>query len=302
MTDTPAHWSLTNLADELRRLPKGMPVHVPGFGMADAIESMYFHRPHGDDLALFVGPARASRLTTDRLLELLAGLTRYPDASRYSPLWVACTGGEPSFMAVTGVDVRRGVAVIKTRNMAPVQGPSLQRISDEEALRRQAEAGSRRGADVSQIGRSAQEWLLRNTPTQRAANLIRLAESRAELAGLAARRVELQATVSRCEADATELDYILGIVDGLVPEENPGTPDTAPSIGMVITKLEQFASLPVGTIITEHLLDLDVRHALQKHGLMERSWLSAGIDDEFTASELRAEGGKFTVVWLPDAG
>lgn len=52
-----------------------------------------------------------------------------------TPVW-AGTSHKLTFYAVTGVEMQKGFAVIRTTDLAPRQGPSIQRVPDEEGINR----------------------------------------------------------------------------------------------------------------------------------------------------------------------
>lgn len=110
----------------------------------------------------------------------------------------------------------KGRAVVRSRNIAPAYGPTLQRIPDEDAVERM------RAAEELRLGQArtgeptnTERWLLRCLPAERTPTLLRLPEARHELAQYESRLAELKENVVRAEATAAEIDYILGITETL---------------------------------------------------------------------------------------
>jgi hypothetical protein len=122
---------------------------------------------------------------------------------------------EQSFHAVTGVDFFKGYAVIRSENVAPVQGPSIQRVSDEEMLRRNVEldASGTKEPDLD-LGSAVNRYLVRAIPAEHAKVRTRLQAAREDLA-------KLLAEIPRIEAESTRLDYLLGITDTLPETARP---------------------------------------------------------------------------------
>jgi len=111
------------------------------------------------------------------------------------------------FRAVTGVDVIKDTAYLRWADVAPAQGPALQRITDVEVLRRNAELSGRTDANLDPAF-GGNRWLLAEIPKERDRTRTRLAKSRADIAKLILDVNELEAGSARC-------DYMLGITDEL---------------------------------------------------------------------------------------
>jgi hypothetical protein len=73
-------------------------------------------------------------------------------------MWVGTTH-ELRFHAVTSVETKKGFVVIRTTNMAPEQGPSIQRASDEEATNRMCVEHLQRMGEVNRLHPRAEEGL-----------------------------------------------------------------------------------------------------------------------------------------------
>jgi hypothetical protein len=131
-----------------------------------------------------------------------------------TPMW-AGSEYEPDFNAVTGVEMVKGFAVIRTTNLAPVQGPTLQRVTDEEVINRmRVENLQRTGQDLP-LAPAAERYLIRYIPKDRTTVLQNLAEARVELAMFEASLQAKKDLVAKLELDAARHDYLLGIRDDL---------------------------------------------------------------------------------------
>lgn len=209
------HLTIRELIAALNEIPDNPLVIIAGFGSANAPGDLVRHRRHLNDLAIEVIYDRTNWKTVERFTMMLHQHAAQP-ATTFNPnpttldslAWVRPSmESEQSFFAVTGVDVVKGHAVIRAKNMAPVQGPSVQRVSDEEMLRRNAEVYPS-ATDEHALDPEAKvnRWRLRAIPAERTKVRVRLDETRAELE-------RLTAALPKMEAEAARIDYILGITN-----------------------------------------------------------------------------------------
>lgn len=138
----------------------------------------------------------------------------------HTPVWVS-TRHELSFNAVTGVEMVKGCAVIRTTDLAPVQGPSLQRITDEEAINRMRVEYLRRTGQDTVFAPAAERQLLRMAVADRSDLLHRLEEAREDLASFEDSLQAKKDLVAKLEQDTARNDYLLGIRNDL-PGDEPG--------------------------------------------------------------------------------
>lgn len=201
----------------LEAVPGNPLVIISGFGPANVPGDLRRHRSHLNDLGIEVVYERMNWKTVERFTMMLRQHATQPvttfnpnPTTLDSPAWVRPSlETEQSFFAVTGVDFFKDHAVIRSTNAAPVQGPSIQRISDEETLRRNTEVypsttGERDLDPEAKVNR----WLLRTIPAEHTKARVRLETARRDLE-------ELQREIPRIEAESARLDYILGITDTL---------------------------------------------------------------------------------------
>ncbi|MBG0738752.1 hypothetical protein IV500_04875 [Paeniglutamicibacter antarcticus] len=219
------------LLDALAAVPQDAIVKLVGFGPADNPGVLFRHRPFVDGLAITPTIARAALdLTSAELIDFLVEtgpdktwrghdgfLDRYP-AGPETPMWVGIPY-EVSFHAVTGVEMVKGFAVIRTTNLAPVQGPSLQRIPDHEVINRMRVSNLELHGDDVRKASAAERYLIRYIPKDRTAVLQRLVEAREELVTFEASLQEKKDRVAKLERDAARHDYLLGILDELPPKD-----------------------------------------------------------------------------------
>jgi hypothetical protein len=132
-------------------------------------------------------------------------------ATMEAPLWLSAEH-ELEFRAVTGVEVIKDAAYLRWVDVAPVQGPALQRITDVEVLRRNAELSGRTDANLDPAS-GGNRWMLDQIPRERDRTRNRLLEATAALAKLAREVTELEAASAR-------YDYTLGLTD-----VHPGLPE-----------------------------------------------------------------------------
>lgn len=204
----------------LDEIPGNPLVRIAGFGRADVPGDLGRHRSHSADLAIEAVYQRMNWVTVERFKMILTQHATQPvtkfnpnPTTLDSPAWVRPSlEAETSFHAVTGVDFFRDHAVIRSENVAPVQGPSIQRVSDEEMLRRNFELNASPAEEPDlNPGSTVNRYLVRAIPAEHAKVRTRLQSAREDLA-------KLLAEIPRIEAESSRIDYILGITDTL-----PGT-------------------------------------------------------------------------------
>lgn len=198
-------------------------VCIAGFGSAHVPGDLRRHRPYIPDVGIEVVHQRMNWKTVDRFTGMLRQHATQP-VSRFNPnpstldslAWILPPQTPwPTFWAVTGVRSFSGHAVIEAKDVAPIQGPSLQRISDEEVLRRSLEAAIT-NYDTSDLDphTKANQRLIRNLPIQRDKKRVELENARATLQ-------RLLEEIPRIEAETTQIDYLLGITDVLPGSARP---------------------------------------------------------------------------------
>lgn len=236
---TPTQLTFQGLLDALAAVPQDAIVKLAGFGSAGTPGAVFRHRPFVDGLAITPTIARAALdLTVAELVDFMNEtgphktwrghghndlIDRHP-AGPETPMW-AGTPHEVSFNAVTGVEMKKGFAVIRTTNLAPVQGPTLQRIPDEEVINRmRVEHLQRTGEDIH-LAQAANQYLIHFLPTDRTRALQNLADARNDLATFEASLQVKKDRVTKLERDAARHDYLLGISDDLPSALTTGTTD-----------------------------------------------------------------------------
>ena len=201
------------------------PVLIAGFGIANGPGDIVRHRSHLNDVAIEVIPQRIETMTVERLRTMLYQHASQsvsqgnPDpATMDSPAWIRPRKeSEQSFFAVTSVDSFSDRAVIRGENVAPIQGPTIQRISDDEVLRRNAEVtGFSSERHDPEVASKMNRWLLRSIASERSKVKFGLETALAELA-------QLQQEIPRLEAETERIDYILGITDVRPESVEPST-------------------------------------------------------------------------------
>lgn len=214
--------TIGGLIAALDELPGGILIRIAGFGNDGIPFELRRHRAHADGVVIHARYERKSFVTVEHFkLMLIQHASQEPTvpypypATMDSTLW-ASHDHELEFRAVTGVDVVNDQAFIRWIDVAPVQGPALQRITDEEVLRRNAELANRTDADLDPSS-GGNRWLLDNIPKERDRTRVRLAESRSALAKLALE-------IAALEAESARYDFTLGLTD-----VNPGRPAWAAS-------------------------------------------------------------------------
>jgi hypothetical protein len=226
------------LLDALAAVPQDATVMLSGFGGGSTPGVLFRHRPFVDGLSITPTMTRpALQLTATEFIDFLnetgphktwrghgrdGFIDRYP-AGPDTPMWVGFPH-DLSFYAVTGVEMVKGFAVIRSTDLAPEQGPSIRRISDEEATNRmRVEHLQRMGEDIHLHPR-AERLLLNMLPDERTRILLSLQEAREELESFEASLQAKKDRVVKLERDAVRHDYLLGIRDDLpgLPGEKPG--------------------------------------------------------------------------------
>lgn len=209
------HLTVGRLIDALEAIPDNPLVIIAGFGAASVPGDLYRHRSHINDVGIEVVENRLNWMTVERFTMMLRTHATQPvtmsnpkPATMDSLAWILPPQNpRPTFWAITGVRSFSGHAVIEAEDVAPVQGPSLQRISDEEVLRRTRELTSPGGSAMYlDPATTANQRLIRNLPTRRDRKRLELDEARAEL-------LRLQEEIPLLEAETARIDYLLGITD-----------------------------------------------------------------------------------------
>ncbi|HEX9087732.1 MAG TPA: hypothetical protein VF867_09420, partial [Arthrobacter sp.] len=140
----------------LDEVPGGLLIHLSGFGTDIVPMELRLHRMRTEGITILGRYERASWMTVDRFKVMLAQHASQPvtkfnpnPTTMNAPLWAARTSEDTlEFRAVTGVDVINDTAYLRWVDVAPVQGPALQRIADVEVLRRNAELAGRTEANL----------------------------------------------------------------------------------------------------------------------------------------------------------
>lgn len=228
----PQQLTLGGLVEALNAVPGDAELYV-SFGSAKRLGGVFRHRPFVDGLALepvirsYHDPSTVGAYV-DYLRRVAFGVAyRFKDTRKDefltgwdTPVWVS-TRHDLSFHAVTGVEMVKGCAVIRTTNLAPAQGPSIQRITDEEATNRMRVEYLRRTGQDTAFAPAAEKQLLRMAVNDRSDLLHRLDEAREDLASFENSLQARKDRVARLEEDLTRNDYLLGIRDDL-PGDEPG--------------------------------------------------------------------------------
>lgn len=225
--------TLGGLVEALDAVPRDAQLYVSGFGSAKRLTGVFRHRPFADGLALVPSlREHEDSATAGAYVEYLRRVAfgvayRFTDhredqfPTRWdTPVWVS-TRHELSFNAVTDVEMVKGFAVIRTSNLAPVLGPSIQRISDEEAIHRMRVEFLRRTGQDTAFAPAAERQLLRMAVNDRSDLLHRLDAAREDLASFQSILQAKEDLVGKLEQEAARNDYLLGIRDDL-PGDEPG--------------------------------------------------------------------------------
>ncbi len=214
LEQTPLGPQLTigGLLAALDELQGSIPVHVAGFGNDSAPFELRRHTPRGNGTAIHARGDRDGIMSVGRFKVMLAqhaSQSRTPSnpdpTTMDSPLWVGGHSLHLEFRAVVGVGVFGGIAHLQWVDVAPVQGPSLQRITDVEVLLRNAELAGRTDPNLDPES-AGNRWLLAHMPKERDRARVRLSEARNELARIARE-------VAALETTAADYDYTLGLTD-----------------------------------------------------------------------------------------
>jgi hypothetical protein len=226
--------TLQGLIDALAAVPQDATVKLMGFGGNANPGALFRHRPFADGLSITPAFARPSYdLNAAEVADFLRefgprktwrghGHDGYldPFPSRLeTPVWVG-TPHELSFNAVTGVELVKGFAVIRTTNLAPMQGPSIQRISNDEAITRMRVEHLQRTGETAAFADRTERQLLRMVVNGRSRALLDLEEARRELESFEASLQAKKDRVAKLERDAVRNDYLLGIRDDLPDTEH----------------------------------------------------------------------------------
>jgi hypothetical protein len=215
--------TIGQLIAALDEIPGNPLVRIAGFGRADVPGDLRRHRSHIADLAIEVVFQRMNWITVERFKMMLIQHATQPvtkfnpnPTTLDSPAWVRPSlETTQSFHAVTGVDFFKDHAVIRSENMAPVQGPSIQRVSDEEMLRRNFELNASPAEEPDLDPRTTvNRYLLKAIPAEHAKVRTRLQSAQEEL-------LKLLAEIPRIEEESARLDYVLGITDTLPDSARP---------------------------------------------------------------------------------
>lgn len=221
--------TLQGLIDALAEVPRDATVKLAGFGGGANPGALFRHRPHADGLSITPAFGRPSQdLNAGEVIDFLKEfglhmtwrshgrdffLDRYPSGLG-TPMWVG-TSHELTFYAVTGVEMVRGFAVIRSTDLAPEQGPSIRRISDEEAINRMRVETMQRTGKKDAFAPHVERHLLNMLPDERTRTLHDLEVARHELETFEASLQAKKDRVARLEKDAARNDYLLGIRDDL---------------------------------------------------------------------------------------
>lgn len=220
LEQTPQGPQLTigQLIRALNELPGGIPIHMAGVGNNSVPFELNRHRRNSNGVLIRARYERASFTTVEQLTVMLTmhasqeSTESYPHpATMGSPLWITAVH-ELEFRAVTGVEVIKDTAYLRWVDVAPFQGPALQRVSDAEVLRRNAELSGRTDANLDPAF-GGNRWMLAEIPKERDRTRARLLEAQGMLE-------KLTREVTGLEAASARYDYTLGLTD-----VNPGQPE-----------------------------------------------------------------------------
>jgi hypothetical protein len=197
------------LIEALETFPADKPVIIAGFGIANVPGDLRRHRSHLNDLGIEVVHERMGRKTVELFTMMLRAHATQPvttfnpnPTTQDSPAWILPPGETTkSFFAVTRVDSFSSHVVIRAEDVAPVQGPSIQRVSDEEMLRRNFELNAY--LDPRTPGN---RYLPKAIAAEHTKARHRLQSAREDL-------LKLLAEIPRLEVERARIDYILGITD-----------------------------------------------------------------------------------------
>lgn len=221
--------TLAGLVGELTKVPQDAIVMFAGFGSGTYPGALFRHRPYVDGLAIaprMGGPAvqKSAAELVAYLQEMGLGAVWLKNTPRdfvdphpagpETPMWVS-TEHELSFNAITGIEMMKGFAVIRSVNLAPMQGPTIQRLSDAEVIERVQSVSLALRGEHRDPGPNASAAILRYIPKDRTQVRLNLEEARWELANFEASLQAKRDRVAKLEVDAACHDYFLGITDEL---------------------------------------------------------------------------------------
>ena len=220
--------TLGELTDALTAMPSNARVALAGFSGAGSPGQLIRHRAGVDGVAIAPAYRRAENMfTVEQYLTVLRGavgmvapwINDHHPVTLDTPVWVS--SNDPiGFHVVTGVDLVRGkvvdqLAVIRSVNTAVIEGPTVQRVSDEEATERMVlwhEA--RTGERIVLEPKSAQALLHMNVSGH--GNRHRdLADAEHDLADYENELARLRSRVADARTSIAQNHYILGISDDL---------------------------------------------------------------------------------------
>lgn len=168
----------------LVELPGHILIHMAGAGNSNVPFELGRHRPHADGVVIRARYERHSFMTVEIFKLMLTQHASqeptvpcpYP-ATMASTLW-ASHHHELEFRVVTGIDVINDSAYLRWIDVAPVQGPALQRITDVEVLQRNAELAGRVDANLDpSSGGTGAVRSSRGTRTRTSAGALRCSSS-----------------------------------------------------------------------------------------------------------------------------
>lgn len=205
--------TIRGLVAALDGLPGGVLIKMAGFGNGIAPVELRRRRAHGEGVTILGRYERMSWMTVNRFKVMLIEHAVQPvtmfnpnPTTMDAPLWAGRTSDHRlEFQAVTGVEVIQGAAYLRWVDVAPVQGPSLHRISDEEVLRRNADLAGRDDASLDPSS-NGNRWMLQQIPQERDRTRVRLAETQDAIAALLREAGGL-------ESELVRYDYVLGLTD-----------------------------------------------------------------------------------------
>lgn len=220
--------TLQGLLDALASVEQNATLMLAGFGSGCYPGTLFRHRPFVDGLAIDPSPNRADAMSAARYAEHLRefGLGRKRETFRRrpfedqhpagpdTPMWLSASH-ELSFNAITGVEMMKGFAVIRSVNLAPRQGPTIQRIPDEEVERRMQKVDEQLRGEATTHSPKVVKWLINMAARERTTVRLDLEEARRDLDNFEASLQAKRDRVAKLEADAVRSDYLLGIRDDL---------------------------------------------------------------------------------------
>ena len=220
--------TLQGLLDALASVEQNATLMLAGFGSGSYPGTLFRHRPFVDGLAITPSANRARSMSAAQYAEHLRvfGLGRrleimghrpFEDqhpAGPNTPMWVS-TSHDLSFNAITGVEMMKGFAVIRSVNLAPVQGPPIQRIPDGEVEARMQKVDELLRGEANAHSPKVVKWLINMAARDRTIVRLDLEEARRDLDNFEASLQAKRDRVAKLEADAARNDYLLGITDDL---------------------------------------------------------------------------------------